>query len=118
MSKLPKNTIRIDMTIDQDAQVIDVEMDASFSSTMPDEMRGFYEDVMHGIMSKTRTELDSFAKEGYYLREIAELRGIIDGDDEDDDFESGFEPDEELLAKITEKKNGSKVLNFNKKKLN
>tara|TARA_B100000780_G_C21090133_1_gene439325 strand:+ start:1083 stop:1439 length:357 start_codon:yes stop_codon:yes gene_type:complete len=117
MSKLPTNTIRIDMTIDQDAQVIDVEMDCSFSSTMPVEMRVFYTDVMHGLMSKARTELDSFAKEGYYLREIGALRGILDGDDDEDDFELGFEPDEELLDKITEKKNGSKVISFNNKKL-
>tara|TARA_R110002073_G_scaffold809_1_gene5839 strand:+ start:294 stop:650 length:357 start_codon:yes stop_codon:yes gene_type:complete len=117
MSKLPANTIRIDLSIDQDAQVIDVEMDCRFSSTMPVDMQVFYTDVMHGLMSKARTELDSFAKEGYYLREIGELRSMIDEDDEDGDFDIGCGPDEELLDKITEKKNGSKVLSFNNKKI-
>ena len=42
---------------------------------------------------------------------------MIDEDDEDGDFDIGFEPDEELLDKITEKKNGSKVLSFNNKKI-
>lgn len=120
MSKAKNNTILLEFKIDQDAGVLDVEVDFNFSKTMPEDQQNFYENVVNGIMSKSRTELDGFAKEGYYLREINELRSMLDAmedDEDDDDFGISFEPAEELLETIAKKENGNKVINFKPKKV-
>ena len=82
MTKIPTNTVKFVLTIDQDSGGIDIEAECNFSATT--------------------------------------LRSVIDdGDWEDDDsgFSIEFEPADDLLDKITEKKNGSKVVLFNGKKL-
>ena len=121
MSKAKNNSILLEFKIDQDAGVLDVAVDFNFSKTMPEDQQNFYENVVNGIMSKSRTELDGFAKEGYYLREINELRAMLDAmeedDDDDDDFGIAFEPAEELLETIAKKENGNKVINFKPKKV-
>ena len=119
MSRAKNNTILLEFKIDQEEGVLDVEVDYNFSASMPEEQQDFYENVVNGIMSKSRTELDCFAKEGYYLREINELRDMLDAmaEDDDDDFGIVFEPAEELLEKRAEKENGNKVINFKTKKV-
>jgi|TARA_R110000851_G_scaffold173159_1_gene319480 hypothetical protein len=120
MTKIPTNTVKFVLTIDQDSGGIDIEAECNFSATMAEDQREYFENVLEGLISKLKTEPDSFAREGYFLSEIHTLRSVIDdGDWEDDDsgFSIEFEPADDLLDKITEKKNGSKVVLFNGKKL-
>ena len=122
MTKIATNTVKFVLTIDQDTGGIDIEAECNLSSTMAEDQREYFENVLEGLISKLKTEPDSFAREGYFLSEIHALRTVIDdweGDWEDDGsgFSIEFEPDDDLVDKITEKKNGSKVVLFNGKKL-
>ena len=122
MTKIATNTVKFVLTIDQDTGGIDIEAECNLSSTMAKDQQEYFENVLEGLISKLKTEPDSFAREGYFLSEIHALRTVIDdweGDWEDDGsgFSIEFEPDDDLVDKITEKKNGSKVVPFNGKKL-
>lgn len=122
MTKIATNTAKFILTIDQDTGGIDIEAECNLSSTMAKDQQEYFENVLEGLISKLKTEPDSFAREGYFLSEIHALRTVIDdweGDWEDDGsgFSIEFEPDDDLVDKITEKKNGSKVVPFNGKKL-
>ena len=122
MTKIATNTAKFILTIDQDTGGIDIEAECNLSSTMAKDQQEYFENVLEGLISKLKTEPDSFAREGYFLSEIHALRTVIDdweGDWEDDGsgFSIEFEPDDDLVDKITEKKNGSKVVLFNGKKL-
>ena len=126
MSKLKPNTIVIELEIDQDNEVMDVEVEYNLSITMTEEQKTFYVNVVNGLNSKLKSEIDVFAKEGFFIKEISHLRAFADHvvetnplkDEEDDsEFTIDFEPDEELLEAISEKKNGSKIIKFNGKKI-
>ena len=120
MTKIAINTVHFILTIDQDTGVHTISADYNLSTTMPEEQHEYYKDAIAGMISKAQTELDSFAKEGFFIRELHDLRNILDDEEFDNDdsgFSIEFEPDEELLDKITEKKNGSKVILFNDKKI-
>jgi len=107
--KLPKNTINIRITIDQDTDHYDIGAEQSLSPMMSEEQHQFYLDALNGLVGKLKTELSSFAFHGSLLREITVLREIIDNDGEID-----FEPDEELVDAVREKRS-AKILEFKKK---
>ena len=107
--KLPKNTINLRITIDQDTDHYDIGVEQSLSTMMSEEQYTFYLDALNGLVGKLKTELNSFAFHGSLLREVATLREIIDSDGEID-----FEPDEELIDAVKEKRS-AKILEFKKK---
>jgi len=119
MTKIAINTVHFILAIDQDTGVNTISAEYNLSSTMPEEQHEYYKDAIAGMISKAQTELDSFAKEGFFIRELNDLRNTLDDEEFNDDsgFSIEFEADEELLDKITEKKNGSKVILFNDKKI-
>ena len=79
--KLRKNIINFRISIDQDTDHYDIEVNHNLSTTMTEEQFTFYADVIAGISAKLRTELNSFAHMGSLLREVTILRDIIDNDD-------------------------------------
>jgi len=119
MTKIAINTVHFILAIDQDTGVNTISAEYNLSTTMPEEQHEYYKDAIAGMISKAQTELDSFAKEGFFIRELNDLRNTLDDEEFNDDsgFSIEFEADEELLDKITEKKNGSKVILFNDKKI-
>lgn len=126
MSKLKPNTIAIELQIDQDNEVMDVEVEYNLSVTMSEDQKAFYVNVVNGLNSKLKSEIDTFAKEGFFIKEISQLRALADHmveassyEDEEDDseFTIDFEPDDELVEAVSEKKNGHKIIKFNGKKI-
>jgi hypothetical protein len=125
MSKLKPNTISIELQIDQDNEVMDVEVEYNLSVTMSEDQKSFYVNVVNGLNSKLKSEIDTFAKEGFFIKEISQLRALADHmvsvepyDDEDDsEYTIDFEPDDELVEAVSEKKNGHKIIKFNGKKV-
>ena len=121
--ELPENTIQITISIDQDTDVIDVELNENLSLKMPEDQELFYLDVCNGLMGKLHSDFGEFRTFGSMLRKISEL--------EDEIYEESdgiFEPAAELLEAIKDKENGSKakengskikengtVINFKKK---
>ena len=113
MKKSSSNIINIQILIDQDTNTESFEVEGNFSVTMPPEQQLYYENVVNGLVTKLNTEIDSFAKEGYYVRTIEDLRNYID----DSEYPIEFEPDDELLDKVSDTKNGTKILPFSNKKI-
>ena len=99
--------------IDQDNSTESIEVDCDLSATMPPEQRLYYENLTHGLVTKLNTEIDSFAKEGYYVRTIEEQQRYIN----DTEYPIEFEPDDDLINKVSDTKNGTKILSFSDKKL-
>jgi len=56
------------------------------------------------LISKINTGADELAFQGSLLRELSNLRSIIDDLDEDDDEGITFEPDEMLLKALKDRK--------------
>lgn len=113
-SKIDANSIRLDIKIDQDTDIVDLEISHNLSATMEEAQVMFYLDTINGLTYKIKAEIETLAFQGALLREVATLRSIIDEDDED---EITFEPDEELLEIVREKrkdKDGN-VVDFKKK---
>jgi len=113
-SKIDANSIRLDIKIDQDTDIVDLEISHNLSATMEEAQVMFYLDAINGLTYKIKAEIETLAFQGALLREVATLRSIIDEDDED---EITFEPDEELLEIVREKrkdKDGN-VVDFKKK---
>lgn len=112
-SEIDVNTIRLDIKIDQDTDIVDLEVTHNLSSTMEEAQVMFYLDTINGLTYKIKCEVETLAFQGALLREIATLRDIIDGDEDAIDFE----PDEELVMKLKEKLQESKgnVIDFKKK---
>tara|TARA_R100000654_G_scaffold75083_1_gene111169 strand:+ start:366 stop:701 length:336 start_codon:yes stop_codon:yes gene_type:complete len=108
--KLPKNNINIRISIDQDTDHCDINVNHNLSTTMTEEQFTFYVDVIAGLNAKLRTELNSFSHMGSLLREVAILREIID----ENDSEISFEPEEEFKEAIR-KNDTAKILEFKKK---
>ena len=112
MSKVKSNSIRLDINIDQNNDILEVVADYNLSETMSEDQQAYYLNVVNGIISKCKSEIDIFAKEGYFIRELNKLRNfadeVISNVDEDDDeaFSIEFEPSEELLDAVSEKQNG------------
>lgn len=113
MKNTSSNMINIQILIDQDTNTESIEVDCDLSATMPPEQRLYYENLTHGLVAKLNTELDSFAKEGYYVRTIEEQERYIN----DTEYPIEFEPDDDLLNKVSDTKNGTKILPFSYKKL-
>ncbi len=110
-SNLPTNTIRLDIQIDQNTDVVNLRIAHNLSITMEEVQSTFYLDMINGLSYKIKCEAEPLAFQGELLREIATLREIID----EDDLELSFEPDEELLEKVREKQEADNVLAFKKK---
>jgi|TARA_R110001606_G_C15077024_1_gene616745 hypothetical protein len=124
MSRAKRNTIIIEIEIDQDNETLDFDVEHNLSVTMTEEQQAYYLNIVNGLNSKLRSEIDTFAKEGYFIREINSLRTIaeqlIEDDYEEEEpngFTIEFEPDEELVDAVSEQKNGHKILKFNGKKI-
>ncbi len=115
MTKIAINTVHFILTIDQDTGVHTISADYNLSTTMPEEQHEYYKDAIAGMISKAQTELDSFAKEGFFIRELNDLRNILDDEEFDNDdsgFSIEFEPDEdEILEEIERTKDFSNHLN-------
>lgn len=113
-SEIDVNTIRLDIKIDQDTDIVDLEVSHNLSTTMEDAQVMFYLDTINGLTYKIKCEVETLAFQGALLREIATLRSIIDDEDED---EISFEPDEDLLDHIREKRKKAEdnVVDFKKK---
>lgn len=126
MSRTKPNTIVIELEIDQDNEVMDVEVEYNLSVTMTEDQKAFYVNVVNGLNSKLKSEIDVFAKEGYFIKEISQLRALADqlvssnpyeDLEDEDEFTIEFEPDDELKEAVSEKKNGHKIIKFNGKKI-
>tara|TARA_R100000544_G_scaffold16829_1_gene8000 strand:- start:175 stop:519 length:345 start_codon:yes stop_codon:yes gene_type:complete len=113
MKRSSTNVINLNIEIDQTTNTNTIDVEYNFSVTMPSEQKLYYQDIISGLISKLNTEMDTFAKEGLQIRTIEELRNFVDNDE----AFIIFEPDEELLEKVSDTKNGTKVLPFNNKKL-
>ena len=82
-SKIDANSIRLDLRIDQDTDIVDLEISHNLSATMEEAQVMFYLDAINGLTYKIKCEIETLAFQGALLREVATLREIID--DEDDD---------------------------------
>ena len=111
--KLPTNTIRFDISISQDTDVVEVDVHHNLSRTMDSSQRAFYTNVVNGLYSKLKTEIETFHNHGVLLAENMLLREIIDNELEEEGVM--FEPDDELIEAIEEAKSEGKVLDFKKK---
>tara|TARA_R110001592_G_scaffold322679_3_gene601626 strand:+ start:471 stop:845 length:375 start_codon:yes stop_codon:yes gene_type:complete len=117
------NSIHITIDIDQDTDDLRVSAVPNFSSTMPQDQSSFYMSVINGLIGHLKSSPEGLAHYGHLLQELSRMRTLVDTyEDEDDDFDIGFEPDETFLEKLkinTEAKkiNGSKskVVDFKKK---
>jgi len=112
--KLPKNAINISILVDQDTDSYDINVKHNLSVTMKEDQATYYLDVVNGILSKLKNEMQTFAYQGALLRELSILREFIEEEDDEDDI--CFEPDEELVEAM-KKKNSGKVIDFKKPKI-
>ena len=93
--------MNIHMIIDTENDVIDVEMEHDIDESMDEDKAEFFIDLLNGIGFKIDAETESISFQGALLRKIGELQDLLE------DYEGeelGFEPDEQLLAKIKEAK--------------
>tara|TARA_A100001388_G_scaffold230025_1_gene181963 strand:- start:13637 stop:13975 length:339 start_codon:yes stop_codon:yes gene_type:complete len=109
--KSRKNIINFRISIDQDTDHYDIDVNHNLSTTMTEEQFTFYADVIAGLNAKLRTELNSFAHMGSLLREVTILRDII----ESNDTEIQFEPDKEFEEAVRNN-DTAKILEFKTKK--
>ncbi len=114
------NSIRVDIKINQDTDVVDLEVAHNLSNTMEEAQVMFYLDALNGLTYKIKCELENCAFQGALLREIATLRESLDelvGEEELDEDEIDFEPDQTLVDLIRERRSKSKsnVVDFKKK---
>ncbi len=101
MSNNTLSTMNIHMIIDTENDVIDVEMEHDIDESMDEDKAEFFIDLLNGIGFKIDAETESISFQGALLRKIGELQDLLE------DYEGeelGFEPDEQLLAKIKEAK--------------
>ena len=94
---IPKNQIQFTLNVDQTSDTLNLKVEHNLSATMREDQHEFYFDLINGLISKINTGADELAFQGSLLREISNLRSIIDDLDEDDDEGITFEPDEMLL---------------------
>lgn len=106
MSNLKNNTLTIHISIDPDAEMLDVQMEHNLSPRLPQDQADFYIDMLNGIGFKIDAEAEGLAFQGSLLRKLGELRALVD---ELDGEELAFEPDEELLEKIKEAKSDNVI---------
>ena len=108
--EIPINHIRLDISIDQNNDLIQVKMDENLSPEMPEEQEIFFLDLCNGLMSKLQTEAEAISYHGWLIRQISML--------EDELYEENeglhFEPDEELIKSL-KKRQKDNILNFKKK---
>jgi hypothetical protein len=108
--KLPENTIQITVTIDQEEDVMDVQLDENLSEYLSEEQEVFYLDVFNGLMGKLQTTTEEFRMFGALLRKVSDLEYQLYEEEEG----LSFEPDEALLEALR-KKEDTNIVNFKKK---
>ena len=101
------NTMNICLTIDTEDEVIDIGVDHNLDDSMTEEEQIFYLDALNGIISKIKFGIEDLAFTGMLMRNLAAHQN---GDDEDA-VGISFEPSEELIDAISDKK----VIQFKKK---
>jgi len=101
------NTMNICLTIDTEDEVIDIGVDHNLDDSLDIEEQTFYLDALNGIVSKIKFGIEDLAFTGMLMRNLAALQN------DDDEELSGidFEPSEELLQAIEDRK----IIQFKKK---
>tara|TARA_R100000541_G_scaffold16283_1_gene25901 strand:- start:289 stop:627 length:339 start_codon:yes stop_codon:yes gene_type:complete len=100
---IQKNQIQFTLSVDQTSDTLNLKVEHNLSATMYEDQHEFYLDLINGLISKINTGADELAFQGSLLREISNLRSIIDDLDEDDDEGITFEPDEMLLKALKDR---------------
>ena len=100
---IPKNQIQFTLNVDQTSDTLNLKVEHNLSATMYEDQHEFYLDLINGLISKINTGADELAFQGSLLREISNLRSIIDDLDEDYDEGITFEPDEMLLKALKDR---------------
>ena len=100
---IPKNQIQFTLNVDQTSDTLNLKVEHNLSATLYEDQHEFYLDLINGLISKINTGADELAFQGSLLREISNLRSIIDDLDEDDDEGITFEPDEMLLKALKDR---------------
>ena len=99
------NTMNICLTIDTEDEVIDIGVDHNFGDSLSEEDQVFYLDALNGIVSKIKFGIEDLAFTGMLMRNLAAHQ------DDEDAVGISFEPSEELIDAISDKK----VIQFKKK---
>lgn len=100
---IQKNQIQFTLSVDQTSDTLNLKVEHNLSATMYEDQHEFYLDLINGLISKINTGADELAFQGSLLREISNLRSIIDDLDEDDEEGITFEPDEMLLKALKDR---------------
>lgn len=88
----------------------------SFEEDAPDELIEYMHDILAGIYGIITTQHDNVVSAGRIVRAAPGFRGF--DDDPEPDVEIVFEPDDELLERVSEQgeQSDSKVVDFEKVK--
>tara|TARA_R100001443_G_scaffold28615_1_gene41824 strand:- start:6800 stop:7129 length:330 start_codon:yes stop_codon:yes gene_type:complete len=101
------NTMNICLTIDLEEEAIDIAVDHNFGDSLSEEEQVFYLDALNGIVSKIKFGIEDLAFTGMLMRHLAAMQ-----DDKDEDLLGiDFEPSDELLQAIEDRK----IIQFKKK---
>jgi len=100
-----QNTMNICLTIDTEDEVIDIGVDHNFGDNLSEEDQVFYLDALNGIVSKIKFGIEDLAFTGMLMRTLASYQ------DNEDNVSVDFEPSDELIDAISDKK----IIQFKKK---
>ncbi len=101
------NTMAIFLTVDSEEDYLDIGVEHNFGEDLSEEARIFYLDALNGIVAKVKFGLEELAFTGMLMRNLAAHQH----DDDEDVMGIDFEPSEELLQAMEDRK----IIKFKKK---
>ena len=99
------NTMAIFLTVNSEEDYLDISVEHNFGDDLSEEARLFYLDALNGIVAKVKFGLEELAFTGMLMRTLAAQQ------DDEDYLGIDFEPSEELLKAMEDRK----IIQFKKK---